>query len=75
MDASAFGGSLNCSICLDIFKEPLILTKCGHSVCSKCVHNLIEASPTRRSVVCPECRAVSEVPPGGFKKNYRLAGR
>ncbi|KAH7678273.1 hypothetical protein AAVH_41828, partial [Aphelenchoides avenae] len=73
MNASAFSDVLECPVCLDVFKDPLFLNNCGHTVCSKCVKDLIKAPPTRRSVICPECRTVSGIPRKGFKKNYRLA--
>lgn len=75
MDASAFSNVPECPACQDAFKDPLFLHNCGHNVCSKCVQKLIEAPPTRRSVVCPECGVVSKVPQYGFEKNNRLAGQ
>lgn len=76
MDGSAICDPVNCPICFEIFKEPLILRNCGHSVCSQCVDSLIKASTSRRrTLVCPVCRTASKIPAGGFKKNYSLAGK
>lgn len=74
MNTSALSDLVNCPICFEIFEEPLILSNCAHTVCSQCVNNLIRTSTSRRTLVCPVCRTASEVPTGGFKKNYSLAG-
>uniref|UniRef100_A0A8D0HBS8 Uncharacterized protein n=1 Tax=Sphenodon punctatus TaxID=8508 RepID=A0A8D0HBS8_SPHPU len=41
---------LICSICLDYFKDPVIL-KCGHNFCRGCI-----AKCSEESRACPECR-------------------
>lgn len=63
-----------CPVCLETYVDPRMLTTCGHSVCADCVQKLIEAPPNPTSVTCPECREVSQVPNGGFPRNFRLAG-
>lgn len=64
-----------CPVCLDVYKDPRMLTSCGHSVCADCLEELINASSSRISVKCPKCREWSRVPLSGFPKNYDLAGR
>ncbi|XP_035260190.1 nuclear factor 7, brain-like [Anguilla anguilla] len=43
---------LCCSVCCDIFKEPVVL-KCSHSFCRECVQRYWEE---KRSRECPICR-------------------
>ncbi|XP_061086390.1 E3 ubiquitin-protein ligase TRIM35-like [Conger conger] len=52
---------LCCSVCCDIFKEPVVL-KCMHSFCRVCVRQYWEEKSSRE---CPICRRKSsvEVPP------------
>ncbi|CAF1022232.1 unnamed protein product [Brachionus calyciflorus] len=46
---------LNCSICLDRYKEPKILP-CHHSFCAACINRL----KINGSVTCPNCRLVHD---------------
>ncbi|XP_035254233.1 nuclear factor 7, brain-like [Anguilla anguilla] len=52
---------LCCSVCCDIFKEPVVL-KCCHSFCRECVHQYWKEKSPRE---CPICRtkASMEDPP------------
>ncbi|XP_043922327.1 zinc-binding protein A33-like [Protopterus annectens] len=43
---------LLCSICLDLFKEPVVL-ECGHSFCKSCID---KAWDSEKNSSCPECR-------------------
>ncbi|XP_056328252.1 tripartite motif containing 35-27 [Danio aesculapii] len=52
--ASVFAESLQCSVCRDIFRDPVLLL-CSHSFCRACVHQYWEHSGSR---ICPECRAL-----------------
>ncbi|XP_015350925.1 E3 ubiquitin/ISG15 ligase TRIM25 isoform X1 [Marmota marmota marmota] len=47
---------LSCSICLELFKEP-VTTPCGHNFCRSCLDETwaVQGKPYR----CPQCRAVS----------------
>ena len=50
---------LKCAICLDVFREPLI-TKCGHTFCSKCVYQVRAAQtpvPQCTLACLPVCRS------------------
>ncbi|XP_026161694.1 tripartite motif-containing protein 35-like [Mastacembelus armatus] len=53
--ASESGNDLTCSVCHDIFKEPVLL-KCSHSFCKICVKRWWRQKQTRE---CPICKAVS----------------
>ncbi|KAH7705972.1 midline-1-like protein [Aphelenchoides avenae] len=66
--------SLACTVCLEMYRDPLTLPSCGHSVCSACVLQLIANTASPGNVVCPECRVHSSVTPNGFTRSYRLAG-
>ena len=49
---------LSCSICLDFFKEPVIL-KCGHNYCRCCIlTHWEETGDVYSGYQCPQCRAV-----------------
>ncbi|KAH7694812.1 hypothetical protein AAVH_38136, partial [Aphelenchoides avenae] len=63
----------NCPVCLDVYKDPRVLTACGHSVCAECLQGVIDQGPSLISVKCPKCREWSRVPIHGFPKNYDLA--
>lgn len=50
--ASSSEEQLLCSICLDVFKEP-VTTPCGHNYCKSCITDYWDSSkPTR----CPLCK-------------------
>ncbi|KAH7711523.1 hypothetical protein AAVH_21174 [Aphelenchoides avenae] len=65
--------SLKCTVCLEMYREPLTLPTCGHSVCSACAQQLTANTTSPGNVVCPECRAHSPVTANGFPRSYRLA--
>ena len=46
---------MECPVCLEIYKTPLLLPGCGHTVCADCAAKLITADNYLR---CPECRLV-----------------
>ncbi|KAH7687931.1 Tripartite motif-containing protein 59 [Aphelenchoides avenae] len=72
--STSYTESLKCTVCLEMYRDPLTLPACGHSVCSACVQQLIANTHSPNNVVCPECRVHSPVPTNGFPRNYRLAG-
>ncbi|KAK7486458.1 hypothetical protein BaRGS_00022259 [Batillaria attramentaria] len=55
--------SLQCSVCLDQFKNPKFL-HCYHTFCEGCLRRLERKS----QVKCPECRSVTEIPDGGVSR-------
>ncbi|XP_019727645.1 E3 ubiquitin-protein ligase TRIM47 [Hippocampus comes] len=62
MAASASSGDdvrkeLTCAICLDFFKDPVIL-KCGHNFCRFCICMHWDENGGDYGYQCPQCRAV-----------------
>lgn len=58
---------LTCSICLDLFKDPVIL-KCGHNFCRYCICMHWDENGDDYGYQCPECRTVFTK--RTFTKNY-----
>lgn len=52
---------LTCAICLDYFKDPVIL-KCGHSFCRFCISLHWDENGDDYGYQCPHCRTVTEPP-------------
>ncbi|XP_077122808.1 E3 ubiquitin/ISG15 ligase TRIM25-like [Ranitomeya variabilis] len=46
---------LLCSICLSIFKDPVIL-RCGHNFCRVCIDLVLDTQEKSEVYSCPECR-------------------
>ncbi|XP_063284245.1 nuclear factor 7, ovary-like [Pelobates fuscus] len=45
---------LTCSVCLNIYRDPVTLP-CGHSFCQDCIENVLDTQGARE-YSCPECR-------------------
>ncbi|XP_068098359.1 E3 ubiquitin/ISG15 ligase TRIM25-like [Hyperolius riggenbachi] len=45
---------LSCSICLNVYQDPVIL-QCGHSFCSSCIGDVLDAQEGS-GYSCPQCR-------------------
>ncbi|XP_067321619.1 zinc finger protein RFP-like [Anolis sagrei] len=58
---------LACSICLEYFKEPVMIISCGHNFCQSCLDQCWEEKETS----CPQCRG--KVQEGDIKRNWQLA--
>eukprot|EP00062_Callorhinchus_milii_P018335 gi/632971690/ref/XP_007902296.1/ PREDICTED: zinc-binding protein A33-like [Callorhinchus milii] len=58
---------LNCCVCLDFFKDPVLL-ECGHNFCRSCITGFWEKQVPK---TCPECRWVS--PTNRLRANRMLA--
>lgn len=52
--ADAFLEDLICSICLDLFTQPVVLA-CGHCFCLQCISSFWDNQESISS--CPDCRA------------------
>lgn len=70
---------LNCSVCLERFKDPKALP-CLHSFCTECLVKLLASSGRSGNLIrCPNCRREARLPDGGisglpsaFHVNYYL---
>ncbi|XP_032998383.1 E3 ubiquitin-protein ligase TRIM7-like [Lacerta agilis] len=58
-----------CSICLDYFRDPVIIHECGHNFCRSCLIQCWEKSEGEAS--CPQCRETVEQ--SSITKNQQLA--
>ncbi|XP_075062156.1 E3 ubiquitin/ISG15 ligase TRIM25-like [Mixophyes fleayi] len=47
---------LGCSICLNIYTDPVTL-RCGHNFCQVCIDRVLETQEEFGVYTCPECRA------------------
>ncbi|XP_063289987.1 E3 ubiquitin/ISG15 ligase TRIM25-like [Pelobates fuscus] len=61
---------LTCSICLNIYTDPVTLT-CGHSFCRICIGNMLDTQEGPGMYTCPECRERFGNCPE-LKRNLRL---
>uniref|UniRef100_A0A8C5WCU7 Uncharacterized protein n=1 Tax=Leptobrachium leishanense TaxID=445787 RepID=A0A8C5WCU7_9ANUR len=61
---------LTCSICLNIYRDPVTLP-CGHSFCRLCIAGVLNAQEGSGAYMCPECRAESQERPA-LEKNRKL---
>nr|DBA27859.1 TPA: hypothetical protein GDO54_008308 [Pyxicephalus adspersus] len=69
----ALKNSLCCSICLDLFTNPLSLP-CGHTFCQTCIHGHWDSqNPQRDTFSCPDCRLVFTQRPEP-QKNVSIQG-
>ncbi|XP_073477553.1 E3 ubiquitin/ISG15 ligase TRIM25-like [Aquarana catesbeiana] len=46
---------LECSVCLNVYTDPVTL-RCGHSFCRVCIDHVLEAQVGSGGYCCPECR-------------------
>ncbi|XP_073526697.1 E3 ubiquitin/ISG15 ligase TRIM25-like [Phyllobates terribilis] len=69
---ASFGLSeeLSCSICLDIYTNPVMLT-CGHNFCEVCISIVWIRQKVSGIYSCPECRAEFKTRPM-LQKNLKL---
>lgn len=62
-----------CPVCFDCFNseelQPLILPKCGHTVCKKCLNHIVRSSTL---VKCPVCRKINPTDLTKIPVNYAL---
>ncbi|XP_030847103.1 tripartite motif-containing protein 2-like [Strongylocentrotus purpuratus] len=53
--------SLECPVCLNTFIDPKILS-CSHTYCKTCLDSLLEFHGNDQMLLCPVCRAETQVP-------------
>ncbi|XP_077345412.1 E3 ubiquitin/ISG15 ligase TRIM25-like [Lithobates pipiens] len=53
---------LDCSICLNIYINPVTL-RCGHNFCRDCIEGVLDTQEGSGVYCCPECRAESRERP------------
>ncbi|XP_077778336.1 zinc finger protein RFP-like [Podarcis muralis] len=58
-----------CPICLEYFRDPVIIPECGHNFCRSCLIRCWGESEGEAS--CPQCR--ERVEQGSIRKNQQLA--
>ncbi|XP_075198222.1 E3 ubiquitin/ISG15 ligase TRIM25-like [Anomaloglossus baeobatrachus] len=55
MASAILNDELLCSICLSIFKDPVML-RCGHNFCRVCIDHVLDTQDGSGVYSCPECR-------------------
>ncbi|XP_040197913.1 E3 ubiquitin-protein ligase TRIM39-like [Rana temporaria] len=55
MASADLRAELECSICLNIYTDPVTL-KCGHNFCLECIDSVVDTSEGSGGYSCPECR-------------------
>ncbi|XP_073423600.1 E3 ubiquitin/ISG15 ligase TRIM25-like [Dendrobates tinctorius] len=55
MASAVLRDELDCSICLDIFRDPVTLT-CGHNFCRVCIDRVLDTQDGSGVYSCPDCR-------------------
>ncbi|CAH1250618.1 TRIM56 [Branchiostoma lanceolatum] len=66
------GDFLECTICLEPFKDPKILP-CLHTFCEGCLKKFVAQDKVKNKFQCPTCRTETVLPKGGvasFKSNF-----
>nr|XP_028575805.1 zinc finger protein 8-like isoform X4 [Podarcis muralis] len=53
-DLGGLRGALSCPVCLDLFRDPVMVSGCGHHLCRACVSRCW--GQLERSLRCPLCR-------------------
>ncbi|XP_043116642.1 tripartite motif-containing protein 16-like protein isoform X2 [Puntigrus tetrazona] len=64
-------GQFNCSVCLDLLKDPVTLN-CGHSYCMSCISGYWDQDDQKTVCSCPQCRQTFNPRPA-LGKNTMLA--
>uniref|UniRef100_A0A8C5PJP5 Uncharacterized protein n=1 Tax=Leptobrachium leishanense TaxID=445787 RepID=A0A8C5PJP5_9ANUR len=68
--ASDLREELDCSVCLNIFSDPVMLS-CGHNFCRVCIENVLDTQDGAGVYTCPECRAEFTERPA-LQRNMKL---
>ncbi|KAG8451847.1 hypothetical protein GDO86_003875 [Hymenochirus boettgeri] len=70
MASSGLNDELSCSICLSIYRNPVMLP-CGHNFCESCIASSLNCEQRSGSNSCPECRTNFKQRPV-LQKNFKL---
>ncbi|KAM4036987.1 E3 ubiquitin/ISG15 ligase TRIM25-like [Anomaloglossus baeobatrachus] len=70
MASAILSDELLCSICLSIFKDPVML-RCGHNFCRVCIDRVLDTQNESGVYSCPECRKEFQVRPA-LMRNINL---
>ncbi|XP_062905847.1 E3 ubiquitin/ISG15 ligase TRIM25-like isoform X2 [Mobula hypostoma] len=70
METGVLAEELTCSVCLELFQNPVALP-CQHSFCAKCINDVWDHSETPFRVSCPQCRQTFSPRPS-LVKNHTL---
>ncbi|XP_056406317.1 E3 ubiquitin-protein ligase TRIM39-like [Hyla sarda] len=62
---------LSCSICLNVYTDPVNL-RCGHNFCRECITLVLDKQRGSGAYSCPNCRATSKKRPQ-LQKNIALS--
>ncbi|KAL3868890.1 hypothetical protein ACJMK2_041646 [Sinanodonta woodiana] len=68
--------NLDCCFCKDCLRDPLLLP-CLHSICRKCLVQMLDSNKSRDIINCPTCDEDISIPENGedgFEKNYFTDG-
>ncbi|XP_075702769.1 E3 ubiquitin/ISG15 ligase TRIM25-like [Rhinoderma darwinii] len=57
MDSVELKDELTCSICLNIYRDPVTL-KCGHNFCQVCIDRLLGEQDSTGAYKCPDCNKI-----------------
>ncbi|XP_060094959.1 E3 ubiquitin-protein ligase TRIM7-like [Heteronotia binoei] len=61
----------SCSICLDFFRDPVMIVECGHNFCRACLTRSWGERSGAAEPSCPQCRG--RVQPNSLRPNQQLA--
>ncbi|XP_075066565.1 E3 ubiquitin/ISG15 ligase TRIM25-like [Mixophyes fleayi] len=70
MSSADLRQELNCSICQNIYTDP-VNQKCGHNFCRVCIDHVLDTQEGSGVYTCPECRAECQERPA-LQRNITL---
>ncbi|XP_073464535.1 nuclear factor 7, ovary-like [Aquarana catesbeiana] len=70
MASADLKAELECSVCLNIYVDPVML-KCGHNFCQECIDCVLKTQERSGCYSCPECRQMYQERPA-MHRNIKL---